>query len=37
MASVLALQFLDGVHIRCCGHGRLGFRPYGGALFFKRL
>jgi len=21
-----------GVHIRCCGHGRLWFRPYGGSL-----
>ena len=20
------------VHIRCCGHGHLGFRPYGGLL-----
>ncbi len=23
----------DGVHIRCCGHGGLGFRPYGGSLW----
>ncbi|SDA25170.1 hypothetical protein SAMN03159355_03084 [Pseudomonas sp. NFPP10] len=22
-----------GVHIRCCGHGHLGFRPYGDSLF----
>ncbi|AZD48216.1 hypothetical protein C4K20_2801 [Pseudomonas chlororaphis subsp. aurantiaca] len=22
----------DGVHIRCCGNGGLGFRPYGGSL-----
>ena len=22
-----------GVHIRCCGHGHLGFRPYGGSLW----
>ncbi len=21
------------VHIRCCGNGGLGFRPYGGSLF----
>jgi hypothetical protein len=21
------------VHIRCCGHGHLGFRPYGGSLW----
>ncbi|AZD99676.1 hypothetical protein C4K09_3604 [Pseudomonas chlororaphis subsp. aureofaciens] len=36
MASVLALHFLDGVHIRFCGHGHLWFRPDGGSLFFKR-
>ncbi len=24
---------LDGIHIRCCGHGGLGFRPYGGSLW----
>jgi hypothetical protein len=24
--------FLVGVHIRCCGNGGLGFRPYGGSL-----
>ncbi|AZD37935.1 hypothetical protein C4K22_5216 [Pseudomonas chlororaphis subsp. aurantiaca] len=36
MASVLALYFLDGVHIRFCGNGHLGFRPYGESLFFKR-
>ncbi|CRM31555.1 hypothetical protein [Pseudomonas sp. 28 E 9] len=23
---------LDRVHIRCCGHGCCGFRPYGGSL-----
>ncbi len=23
----------DGVHIRCCGNGRLWFRPYGDSLF----
>jgi len=32
MASVLALHFLDGVHIHSCGNGGLGFRPYGGSL-----
>jgi len=32
MASVLALHFLDGVHIHSCGHGGLWFRPYGGSL-----
>jgi hypothetical protein len=26
-----------GVHIHCCGNGRLGFRPYGDSLFYKRL
>jgi hypothetical protein len=24
---------LSGVHIRCCGNGGLGFRPYGDSLF----
>ncbi|KAA5840294.1 hypothetical protein F2A38_17915 [Pseudomonas chlororaphis] len=33
IASVPALHFLDGVHIRFCGHGGLWFRPYGGSLF----
>ena len=23
------------VHIRCCGNGGLGFRPYGDSLFFQ--
>ncbi|AZD52545.1 hypothetical protein C4K19_0731 [Pseudomonas chlororaphis subsp. aurantiaca] len=36
MASVLALHFLDGVHIRSCGNGGWRFRPYGESLFFKR-
>ena len=29
------LRFFDEiwVYIRCCGHGGLGFRPYGGSLF----
>jgi hypothetical protein len=26
----------DPVHIRCCGNGGLGFRPYGDSLFYKR-
>ncbi|XOQ21490.1 MAG: hypothetical protein ACFWTR_12275 [Pseudomonas shahriarae] len=25
--------FLVCVHIHCCGHGHLGFRPYGGSLW----
>jgi hypothetical protein len=25
--------FWGCVHIRCCGHGHLGFRPYGGSLW----
>ncbi|AZD20193.1 hypothetical protein C4K24_0871 [Pseudomonas chlororaphis subsp. aurantiaca] len=33
MASVLALHFLDGVHIRFCGNGGLWFRPYGESRF----
>ncbi len=36
MAVVASLLMLDGVHIRFCGNGHLGFRPYGGSLFFKR-
>jgi len=30
-----ALFFGFGIceHIRCCGNGFLGFRPYGGSLF----
>ena len=32
----VGLLAIDGVHIRCCGNGYLGFRPYGGSLFFKR-
>jgi hypothetical protein len=31
--GLTADQFLSGVHIRCCGNGHLGFRPYGEALF----
>ncbi|CAN2970119.1 hypothetical protein METHPM2_1640008 [Pseudomonas sp. PM2] len=27
---------LDGVHIHCCGNGRLGFRPDGGSLLKSR-
>ncbi len=27
------MDFVDRVHIRCCGNGYLGFRPYGGSLF----
>ncbi len=26
-------RVFDGVHIRCCGNGHLGFRPYGDSLF----
>ncbi|AZD06112.1 hypothetical protein C4K26_0682 [Pseudomonas chlororaphis] len=36
MAALASLGMLDGVHIRSCGNGYLGFRPYGGSLFFKR-
>ena len=25
----------SGVHIRCCGNGHLGFRPYGDSLFLQ--
>ncbi len=25
-------EYFVGVHIRCCGNGHLGFRPYGGSL-----
>jgi len=27
--------FFVGVHIRCCGNGSLGFRPYGDSLFLQ--
>jgi len=27
---VVMRRVSDGVHIRCCGNGGLGFRPYGG-------
>ncbi|WP_190304694.1 hypothetical protein [Pseudomonas chlororaphis] len=33
MAVVVSLSVLDGVHIRFCGNGHLGFRPYGDSLF----
>ena len=29
------LCVVDRVHIRCCGNGGLGFRPYGDLLFFQ--
>ncbi len=32
MALCQAAWIFEGVHIRCCGHGHLGFRPYGGSL-----
>ncbi|AZD35662.1 outer membrane protein AlgE [Pseudomonas chlororaphis subsp. aurantiaca] len=34
MSSFVAFtrRVSDGVHIRCCGHGHLWFRPYGGSL-----
>ena len=33
-ASAWLMMFLlVGVHIRCCGNGYLGFRPYGGSPF----
>jgi hypothetical protein len=32
MGAVFLLFFYWG-HIRCCGNGFLGFRPYGGSLF----
>jgi|GEM_PF-1408835 len=34
MSSFVAFtrRVFDGVHIRCCGHGHLWFRPYGGSL-----
>ena len=35
-ASLLAMAVLRRVHVRCCGNGHLGFRPYGGLLSFKR-
>ena len=28
-------EALFGGHIRCCGHGGLGFRPYGDLLFLQ--
>ncbi len=35
MSSFVAFtrRVFDGVHIRCCGNGHLGFRPYGDSLF----
>jgi hypothetical protein len=30
---VFVSVYLGCVHIRCCGNGGLGFRPYGGSLF----
>ena len=30
------LWWFVGVHIRCCGNGGLGFRPYGGSLLQGR-
>ncbi|AZD06307.1 hypothetical protein C4K26_0885 [Pseudomonas chlororaphis] len=35
MASLLALHFLNGVHIRSCGNGGLWFRPYGESRFVE--
>ena len=32
-AFLLSAVFGLGGHIRCCGNGFLGFRPYGGSLF----
>ena len=32
MAGVLGDVSFTGVHIRCCGHGDLGFHLYGGSL-----
>ncbi|VVO60802.1 hypothetical protein PS843_00776 [Pseudomonas fluorescens] len=32
MALCQATWIFEGVHIQCCGNGRLGFRPYGGSL-----
>ncbi|SFQ51165.1 hypothetical protein SAMN03159489_03918 [Pseudomonas sp. NFPP07] len=32
MAPILALHFLDGMHIHSCGNGGWRFRPYGGSL-----
>ncbi len=26
------MRAFDGVHIRCCGNGHLGFRSYSGSL-----
>ncbi|EJM87840.1 hypothetical protein PMI34_03450, partial [Pseudomonas sp. GM74] len=33
MAVLQAAWFFEGVHIRFCGNGYLGFRPYGGSLW----
>ena len=32
MAMGIYTSFLVCVHIRCCGHGGYGFRPYSGSL-----
>ncbi len=32
MAAWQAAWIFEGVHIRFCGNGHLGFRPYGGSL-----
>ena len=32
MAVWQAVWIFEGVHIRFCGNGHLGFRPYGGSL-----
>ena len=31
--TLLSSAYWVCVHIRCCGHGHLGFRPYGGSLW----
>jgi hypothetical protein len=32
-SEAVDLCFVFCVHIRFCGHGGLGFRPYGGSLW----
>ena len=31
--TLLSSAYWVCLHIRCCGHGHLGFRPYGGSLW----
>jgi hypothetical protein len=33
--GLIADHVVLGVHIRCCGNGGLGFRPYGDSLFLQ--